>query len=65
VAVAFSIDYTVRLYNRADGKTIFKSSSIGSTNVDNYGKSISATSRHIDNRQKTGYFGNPKWELKN
>lgn len=35
---SFSIDYTLRLYNRADGRSIFKTSSVTSMNVNKYGK---------------------------
>ena len=37
-AVSFSIEYTVRLYNSADGRSIFKTSSITSTDINKYGE---------------------------
>lgn len=37
-AVSFSIEYTVRLYNSVDGRSIFKVSSITSTDVNKYGE---------------------------
>jgi len=37
-AVSFAIDYTMRLYNRADGRSIFKSASISSMEVNKFGK---------------------------
>lgn len=36
--VSFAIDYTMRLYNRADGRSIFKSASISSLEVNKFGK---------------------------
>lgn len=37
-AVSFSIEYTVRLYNSVDGRSIFKVSSLTSTEVNRYGE---------------------------
>ena len=37
-AVSFSIEYTIRLYNSVDGKSIFKTASISSIDVNKYGK---------------------------
>ncbi len=37
-AVSFAIDYTMRLYNRADGHSIFKTASISSMDVNKFGK---------------------------
>ncbi len=37
-AIAFSIEYTVRLYNSIDGRSIFKISSITSTDINKYGE---------------------------
>jgi len=38
IAVSFSIEYTLRLYNRADGTSINKSSFLSSFDVSKYGK---------------------------
>jgi len=37
-AVSFAIDYVMRLYNRADGRSIFKSAAISSMDVNKFGK---------------------------
>lgn len=37
-AASFAVDYTMRLFNRADGRSIFKSASISSMEVNKYGK---------------------------
>lgn len=37
-AVSYSIDYTIRLFNRADGRSIFRTSSITSFDTSKYGK---------------------------
>lgn len=37
-AVSFSLEYTVRLYNSVDGRSIFKTASLSSTDINRYGK---------------------------
>lgn len=37
-AVSFAIDYTMRLYNRADGRSVFRNASISSMEVNKFGK---------------------------
>ena len=37
-AVSFSLEYTVRLYNSVDGRSIFKTATLTSTDVNKYGK---------------------------
>jgi hypothetical protein len=39
-AVSFSIEYTARLYNTVDGRSIFKTSSLSSTDVNKYGEKM-------------------------
>jgi len=40
-ATAFTIEYTIRLYNRTDGRSIVKVGSLTSNNVNKYGKFVS------------------------
>lgn len=37
-ATSFSLEYTMRLYNAVDGKSIFKTSTLTSTDINRYGK---------------------------
>lgn len=40
IATSFSIDYSIRLFNRADGSSVLKTSSLSSLDVNKYGKII-------------------------
>lgn len=46
-SVSFSIEYTVRLYNQTNGRSIFKQSTMTSFNVGKYGKK--SLSLYVDN----------------
>jgi hypothetical protein len=65
-AISFTIDYTIRLFNAADGRSVFKTASLTSTDINKYGKSmlklnVGDTTQPIKIYNKTA--GNPTFNI--